>query len=113
MSVRLASDLFVAALLRRVSVQGGNGVVVARGDPKSGTLILLLAERGQTLGFRERLLSPDGRYTWRPTGPTPESTSDIVTEWLSRRRARDPDLWVIELDIPNVERFAAEMSSDD
>ncbi|MBN9940404.1 DUF1491 family protein, partial [Listeria monocytogenes] len=25
-----------------------------------------------------------------------------------RRRDRDPDLWVVELDIPSAERFAAE-----
>jgi len=28
--------------------------------------------------------------------------------YWQRRRARDPDLWVIELDIASPERFAAE-----
>jgi hypothetical protein len=32
---------------------------------------------------------------------------DIAAYWR-RRRERDPDLWVIELDIAEAERFAAE-----
>jgi hypothetical protein len=35
-----------------------------------------------------------------------------VAAWLERRRARDPDLWIVELDIPNAQRFAAETSGD-
>ena len=43
---------------------------------------------------------------------TPERgtvTADgAVTDYRRRRRSRDPDLWVIELDIAGAERFAAE-----
>jgi hypothetical protein len=31
-----------------------------------------------------------------------------VGDYCRRRRARDPDLWVIELDSPEAERFTAE-----
>ncbi|MFZ4747332.1 MAG: DUF1491 family protein, partial [Sphingomonas sp.] len=35
-----------------------------------------------------------------------------VAAWLERRREHDPDLWIVELDIPNAQRFVAEMSGD-
>ena len=28
--------------------------------------------------------------------------------YIERRKSRDPDIWVIELDIPNAERFIVE-----
>ena len=32
-----------------------------------------------------------------------------VPAWIERARRRDPDLWVIELDIPQAGQFVAEM----
>ncbi|WP_333929024.1 DUF1491 family protein [Sphingomonas sp. LR55] len=37
---------------------------------------------------------------------------DLDGYWR-RRRARDPDLWVVEVDIAAAERFAAETILDD
>jgi hypothetical protein len=32
-----------------------------------------------------------------------------VADWIERARRRDPDLWVLELDIPQAGQFVAEM----
>ncbi|HWV11973.1 MAG TPA: DUF1491 family protein, partial [Sphingobium sp.] len=37
-----------------------------------------------------------------------EEGTDSLNQYLARRRRSDPDLWVIELDIADAERFAAE-----
>ena len=67
---------------------------------------------GRSPALRERLLTLDGSYAWQDVTPVESRESGDVTAYLDRRRARDPDLWIIELDVPNAERFAAETSGD-
>lgn len=107
MSARLSSDILVSALIRRVAAEGGNAVVLAKGDAGGGAIVLVCAERGVTGALLERVLTGDGVYGWVRCGP--ESGDDTErAQYLERRRARDPDLWVVELDIAEAERFAAE-----
>jgi hypothetical protein len=110
---RLAAGVIASALIRRVNSEGGHATVLAKGDPTSGSILLLCANRGKVSSLRERLMMADGRYQWQEAGPPEARESGDFTPYLSRRRERDPDLWVIELDIPNAERFAAETSGDD
>lgn len=113
MTARLTSAMLVSALVRRVNAEGGNAVVVAKGDATAGAILLDCLDRGTRTAFRERVLDSSGRYCWTAVGPGPDATREAVANWLDRRRTRDPDLWIVELDIPDAERFAAEMSSDD
>lgn len=96
--------MLVSALMRRVQQAGGNAVVLAKGDEAAGAVLMLCAERGAVQSVRERIFDGDA-YRWQPVGP--ESPFERE-EYLSRRRARDRDLWLIELDIANAERFADE-----
>lgn len=112
MKARLTSALLVSALMRRVGNEGGNAVVVAKGDATAGSILLICLDKGVRTAFRERLLGVDGGYDWAEVGPASDAEYEEVEAWLSRRRARDPDLWIVELDVPNAERFAAETSGD-
>jgi hypothetical protein len=111
MTSRLAAGVEVSGLIRRTESVGGNAAVMARGDREAGGILLVLVERGTPYGFFERALDSLGGYGWQRTGPENIEDSQIVNGYISRRRRIDPDLWVIELDIPGVERFAAEMTS--
>jgi hypothetical protein len=113
MMARLASGVLASALIRRVQAEGGSATVLAKGDTTSGAILLVCAERGQVTSLRERLLTTEGRYAWQAVTPGDAGERADFSDYLNRRRARDPDLWVIELDIPNAERFAAETSGDD
>lgn len=108
MQPRLASSVLVSALLRRAEAQGGFGAVLAKGDPAAGAVAVVLAERGASPRLFERMLQPDGSYSWQPSGPAGDET---VRGQIERRRRFDPDLWVVELDVAGAERFAAEMNS--
>lgn len=108
MTARLASGVLASALIRRVNAEGGHAVVLAKGDVTSGSIVLICAERGGILSLRERLLGADGNYVWEDVTPKSGAEMADFRDYLERRRSRDPDLWVIELDIPNAERFAAE-----
>jgi hypothetical protein len=52
-----------------------------------------------------------GRYEWRPTGPAESKGSDDLPAFLAKRTRFDPDLWVVELDIAEPERFIAETTA--
>jgi len=49
----------------------------------------------------------DDRDALVPAGPASGESAALEEYWRNRRR-RDPDLWVIELDVPHAERFVAE-----
>lgn len=108
---RLASSILAGALLRRAESEGGFGVVLGKGDETSGAILIILLERGGNPRILERVLQPDATYEWREIeGQTPENREKMA-DFLARRRRFDPDLWVLELDVPSQERFAAEMNS--
>ena len=112
MAARLASSIQVSALLRLAETQGGFAAIVSKGDPTAGAIALLLLERGIPIGLLERLLQPDGGYAWRDSGQA-GGNADALEKFLARRRQSDPDLWIIELNVPSAERFAAEMNALD
>ena len=109
---RVASGVLASALIRRVNAEGGHAAVLARGDETGGAILLVCAERGRFISLRERLLGVDGTYAWQDVTPPEVRESGDFGDYLSRRRSRDCDLWAIELDIANAERFAAETSGD-
>lgn len=106
MPVSLTSTTLVRGLIRRANAAGGNAVVVAKGDDIAGTILVMCMERGQQGAIIERVLSLDGNYVWRDLGVARQK--DAVEAYIVRRRQSDPDIWVIELDIADAERFTAE-----
>ena len=105
---RLPPRLEVPALLRRIESQGGFATVVHRGDAEGGVLLLLVSSRGRHIACLERILATRGAYAWSRTGPAESADSSEVASFLAKRRQFDPDLWVVELDIAEPERFIAE-----
>ena len=108
MSDRLPSGLLVGAMLRRVNDAGGIGTVLARGDAQAGAILVIALEKGVNSGAFERGIGPDGSVQLVSVGPKAVENAAEITDYWHRRRSRDPDLWVIELDIVSAERFAAE-----
>ncbi|MBI0475631.1 DUF1491 family protein [Sphingomonas sp. MA1305] len=108
MTARLPTHLVVGALLRRVNDAGGLAVVRARGEAQDGGLLIALVDRDGASRLLERSRDLNGSVTLidsTPSGP--------IDDYWRRRRERDPDLWVIELDIAQAERFAAETILND
>jgi hypothetical protein len=102
---RLASHVLVGALLRRVDQAGGFAMVLQKGDATSGTILVKCLEKGLKTGLFERIPDFEGGYRLTPCGPMLDEDDGPYVE---RRLRSDPDLWLIELDIPDGERFAAE-----
>jgi hypothetical protein len=113
MQPRLATGVLVSGLLRKAEAEGGFGAVLARGDSTAGSVLVILTERGANSILYERMPQPDGGYAWAPSPSQGTEKSEEVPQLVARRRRFDPDLWIIELDIPSIERFAAVMVAFD
>lgn len=105
---RLATRIEVQGLLRQVQAAGGFATVLKRGEADAGALLVVMTGPGEAPRAWERMPSLEGGRVWvcarRGTRDAIDSSRDFA-EWLERRSQQDPDLWVIELDIPQAERF--------
>lgn len=102
---RLPAHLEVAALIRRTQAEGGFAAVLRRGEREAGTLMIVIpGNRGESKAY-ERMPLADGSRGWHcAKEQVPDNPSDFE-EYLTRRGEQDPDLWIIELDVPDGERF--------
>jgi hypothetical protein len=101
----------VAAILRSVSAAGGFATVVSKGEAERGALLLLVSSRGRHVTCLERVLAASGDYGWQRAGPAESASSTELRDFLAKRARFDPDMWAIELDIVDPERFIAETTS--
>ena len=108
MSARLSASVEAAGLIRKVEADGGFGAVLHKGDPERGSLLIVIRSRGDYVSCLERTLTLEGRYSWGTVGPSASEADQEVSQFLARRTGFDPDLWLIELDIAQPERFIAE-----
>lgn len=106
---RLASATLANGLVRLAQQSGGFATVLARGDSVSGAVLLQILEKGRFSVTLERMPSHAGASRWMPVGPQDSEKKENFEAYFERRRSRDPDLWIIELDVPDVERFVAEL----
>jgi hypothetical protein len=113
MRPRVAASVLAGALIRQAESAGGFAAVLSKGDPTAGAILLILLEKGLNPQVLERILRADGSYSWQITGGQASENPEEVPELVARRRRSDPDLWVLELDIPSRERFIAELGSFD
>lgn len=105
---RLTSAMLVGALRRRAEAAGGFATILAKGDPNSGTIMLHCTHNGTNIGLFERISDFSGGYRLETCGPDSSADAKEISEYVERRRRSDPDLWLVELDIADGERFAAE-----
>jgi hypothetical protein len=82
-----------------------------KGDPDRGSLLIFVGSRGRHVACLERALTGDGSYRWQAVGPAESASSTELRDFLARRARFDDDLWAIELDIAEPERFIAETTS--
>ncbi len=101
MEARLKSGIWVQATLRTANGAGHFGAVLRHGDDDSGGILVVLRGRGG-LAVLSQARTAEGAPAWlRATGPAPvdQQTADAYVE---RQVARDPDLWVLEFEAPDL-----------
>lgn len=80
-------------------------MVLHKGEREAGTIVVVCAENGANRRIFERMPSPDGDRIWALAQAEDVENKANIDDYLARRERQDPDLWIIELDIPDGERF--------
>ena len=93
--------------MRRVGAAGGFAAVLARGDDMAGAILVVAIERGADARVYERGIGSNGATELIAVGPAGDVQA--VGDYCARRRRSDPDLWVVELDVADAPRLAAEI----
>ena len=109
MSVRLPTDLWVDALIRRASVAGASGFVTQRGDAERGAVLVKVSKlNGEAQVFVPRT-DMDGTRVFVDMALEGLAAEEReIDAYLDRAKARDTDLWVIEIEDREGRHFLTE-----
>jgi hypothetical protein len=102
---RLPAHLEVGGLIRAVGSAGGFATVIAKGERDAGTILLVCSEKGGPATAYERMPQADGSRGWTLVRKQENEEPQQFWEYCERRKSQDPDLWILELDVPSPERF--------
>lgn len=94
---RIKAGIWVSAALRLGTKDNKPGVVVRKGDPDAGGVLVKLYGRSGCVVLSQ-FRDIEGDLAWmRSTGPdpVPEQAAD---DYIARQTRFDPDLWVLEFD---------------
>ncbi|WP_419915021.1 DUF1491 family protein [Hoeflea sp.] len=107
--MRLTSELWVKALVRRIFTDGGFAAVERHGSPEAGAVFV----RARGKNGVQKLFSPAPQSmfdTAKPSDRTFElrleaDQDDKIDDVLERERNFDPDLWVVEIETDEPDRY--------
>jgi hypothetical protein len=105
---RLPSRLWVQALIRRAELGGASAFIAARGDAERGDLAVKVALLDGTARLYRRGYASEGERPFDDVTPEQGGEADCDAQ-IARWRARDEDLWVIEIEDRQGRHFLTEM----
>lgn len=95
---RLRTDLVARALLRQSGQDGRSAMLLRKGDPDAGGILIVLAGRNGEGIVLSQTRTDAGEPAWRRgTGTDPVPPEQIQT-YIDRQLQYDPDLWVLEIE---------------
>lgn len=98
---RVKASLTVSIALRMGDMNGKPGMVLRKGDPDAGGILVVLHGR-EGLVVLSRITDPDGGHAWiKATGAAPVD-QDAADTYIARQVKFDPDLWVLEFETPDM-----------
>jgi hypothetical protein len=101
MEARVKAGIWVSMALRLADISGRSGAVLRKGDPDAGGILCVLRGR-EGLVVLTQVRDAEGRPAWMRgsgTAPVEQAAADAYVE---RQVGRDPDLWVVEFDAPDL-----------
>jgi hypothetical protein len=107
---RLPAHLEASAILRLAEVEGGFATVLAKGEHDAGTILIVTLYRGTGGVLYERMPQLDGSRKFIATKRENDENRQEFSEYLARRQRQDCDMWLIEVDIADAERFIARIN---
>lgn len=111
MPPRLTTGVQIGALLRLAQQQGDFGTIVRKGDAVSGAILLVGQVRGKNPKIYERFPLAGGDTKWQNLAIQTADDNRILQNYLDKRTAQDPDLWIVELDTADEQRLTGLIQS--
>jgi hypothetical protein len=103
----LSTDIWVAALIRRVQLGGAFAVVVRKGDARAGSVLVKVLKRGDgTARLYAEATRGDGERVWMQ--PHLSDQEPELDRYIERAVRVDPDLWVLEIEDRDGRHFLTE-----
>ncbi len=103
----LSTDIWVGALLRRAELGGAFPVVVRKGDPRAGAvLVKVLDRKAGTARLYSEATRGDGERVWMQ--PVVSETEADLDAYAQRALRIDPDVWIVEIDDREGRHFLVE-----
>ena len=97
---RVRAGLWVQAALRLGDAAGRPGAVLRRGDADAGGVLVVLRGRAG-LSVLSQVRASDEMSWLRATGAEPVDQA-VADAYVARQVERDPDLWVLEIEAPDL-----------
>ena len=103
----LSTDIWVGALIRRAELGGAFAMVVRKGDPRAGAVLVKVVDRrAATVRLYSEATRGDGERVWmQPILATAEADLDA---YIARAARYDPDVWVVEVEDVRGRHFLTE-----
>ena len=116
MSMRVKTEIWVKAYLRRVMSEGIAGYIVASGDDYAGAVFI----RIDTLDGANFLFGPapagleevSQERRWTPCFEDAPVSKERADSYLAQQRKYDPDLWIVELEDKQGRHFLDDLLVD-
>jgi hypothetical protein len=105
--MRLSTDIWIGALIRRAELEGAYATVIRKGDAKGGAVLVKALDRRAGLAqLYAEAIRGDGERVWMsPVASTDEAALDA---YIDRALRFDPDIWVVEIDDRSGRHFLTE-----
>lgn len=107
MDERLPAHIEVNGLIRAVQAAGGFATVLAKGERDAGTILIVTLQNGTNARLYERMPQLDGSRKFVLTREQDTDNPREFNDYIAKRSAQDSDVWIVELDVANAERFVA------
>ena len=79
--------------------------MLAKGERDAGTILIICCENGTLARLYERMPQLDGSRKWTLAKVQDSENPMEFSDYCTRRKRQDDDVWIVELDIENGERF--------
>ncbi len=110
---RLPSRLWIEALVRRAQLSGSSAFIVQHGDDDRGDVLIKVARLDGTAAAYVPSTNLEGERIFlnlAMQGVGPDEAS--VDEYVRRAKARDRDLWIVEIEDREGRTFLTEPVED-
>ncbi|MFN7054267.1 DUF1491 family protein [Hyphomonas sp.] len=111
---RLPARLWIDALIRRANLAGAGAFVIQHGDEARGDVLVKVARLNGTAAVYAPSMNLEGERIFlnlAVQGIGPEEAA--VDAYVARAKARDRDLWIVEIEDREGRHFLTEPVEDD